>query len=102
MSSSVGSLTLQSAGGAETGLVAAAYPPSKTFLNAVTIQYAKELADTNILINSACPGFVATDLTGFRGHRTPEQGAAIAVKLATLPDDGPTGGFFDDAGVVAW
>jgi NAD(P)-dependent dehydrogenase (short-subunit alcohol dehydrogenase family) len=79
-----------------------AYSPSKSFLNAVTIQYARELHDTNVLINAACPGFVATDLNGFRGVRTPEQGAAIAIRLATLPDDGPTGGFFDDAGVVPW
>src|SRR6202022_4873801 len=102
MSSSVGSLTLQLSPGAETGPIAVAYAPSKTFLNAVTVQYAKELHDTNILINAACPGFVATDLNGFRGVRTPEQGAAIAIRLATLPDDGPTGGFFDDAGVVPW
>lgn len=81
---------------------AVAYAPSKTFLNAVTVQYAKELHDTDILINAACPGFVATDLNGFRGVRTPEQGAAIAIRLATLPDDGPTGGFFDDAGMVPW
>ena len=102
MSSSVGSLTLQSTPGAETGPIAAAYSPSKTFLNAITVQYAKELHDTNILINLACPGYVATDLNGFRGVRTPEQGAAIAIRLATLPDDGPTGGFFDDAGTVPW
>ena len=102
MSSSVGSLTLQMTPGGETGPIAAAYAPSKTFLNAVTVQYAKELHDTNILINAACPGFVATDLNGFRGVRTPEQGAAIAIRLATLPDDGPTGGFFDDEGVVPW
>ncbi len=102
MSSSVGSLTLQTTPGAETGPIAVAYSPSKTYLNAVTVQYAKELHDTNILINAACPGFVATDLNGFRGVRTPEQGAAIAIRLATLPNDGPTGGFFDDAGVVAW
>nr|WP_242422438.1 MULTISPECIES: SDR family NAD(P)-dependent oxidoreductase [Frankia] len=78
------------------------YAPSKTFLNAVTVQYAEELHDTNILINAACPGFTATGLNGFRGVRSPEQGAAIAIRLATLPDDGPTGGFFDDAGVVPW
>jgi NAD(P)-dependent dehydrogenase (short-subunit alcohol dehydrogenase family) len=102
MSSSVGSLTLQSAPGAETGPISAAYAPSKTFLNAVTVQYAKELSGTGILINAGCPGYVATDLNGFRGVRTPQQGAAIAIRLATLPDDGPTGGFFDDAGVVPW
>ncbi|GLY83478.1 SDR family oxidoreductase [Actinoallomurus iriomotensis] len=102
MSSTVGSLTRQSTPGAETGPISAAYAPSKTFLNAVTVQYAKELSDTNILINAGCPGYCATDLNGFRGVRTPEQGAAIAIRLATLPDDGPTGGFFDDAGVVPW
>ena len=102
MSSSVGSLARQTDPGVEIGPITAAYAPSKTFLNAVTIQYAKELRGTNILINAACPGYVATDLNGFRGVRTPEQGAAIAIRLATLPDDGPTGGFFEDAGVVPW
>ncbi|HTX85958.1 MAG TPA: SDR family oxidoreductase [Streptosporangiaceae bacterium] len=102
ISSGVGSLTRQTTPGAEAGPISAAYTPSKTFLNAVTIQYAKELRDTNILINAANPGFVATDLNNFRGVRTPEQGAAIAIWLATLPDDGPTGGFFEDDGVVPW
>jgi NAD(P)-dependent dehydrogenase (short-subunit alcohol dehydrogenase family) len=102
MSSSVGSLTLQSRPGEMTGPISAAYSPSKTFLNAVTLQYVRELADTNILINLGCPGYCATDLNGFRGTRTAEQGAAIAIRLATLPDDGPTGGFFDDDGVVPW
>ncbi|MFJ6352815.1 SDR family oxidoreductase [Streptomyces sp. NPDC054835] len=104
MSSTVGSLTRQSGAAAEqtTGPVSAAYTPSKTFLNAVTLQYARELSGTNILINVGCPGYVATDLNGFSGVRTPEQGAAIAIKLATLPDDGPTGRFFEDAGVVPW
>lgn len=104
MSSSVGSLTRQSgpADDLTTGPVAVAYSPSKTFLNGITVQYARELRGTNILINAACPGFVATDLNGFRGLRTPEQGAATAIRLATLPDDGPTGGFFEDAGVVPW
>jgi len=104
MSSTVGSLTRQAGNAAEVASspLSVAYAPSKTFLNAVTVQYAKELSDTNILINAACPGYCATDLNGFRGARTPEQGAAIAVRLATLPDDGPTGGFFEDAGVVPW
>ena len=104
VSSTVGSLTRQSGPGGETvvGPVAAAYSPSKTFLNAVTLQYVRELAGTGILINCACPGYVATDLNGFRGVRTPEQGAATTIRLATLPDGGPTGGFFEDAGVVPW
>ena len=102
MSSGVGSLARQTASDDATGPISAAYAPSKTFLNAVTVQYAKELHDTNILINLACPGFVATDLNGFRGVRSPEQGAAIAIRLATLPDDGPSGGYFEDAGVIPW
>ncbi|MFA1546872.1 SDR family oxidoreductase [Actinomadura chokoriensis] len=102
MSSGVGSLARQGVPGAETGPISAAYAPSKTFLNAVTVQYAKELGDTGILINAGCPGYCATDLNGFRGVRTPQQGAAIAIRLAGLPDGGPTGGFFEDAGVVPW
>ncbi|ROO87395.1 short subunit dehydrogenase [Actinocorallia herbida] len=102
MSSSVGSLALHTTPGIGLGQVPAAYSASKTFLNALTVHYVTELGDTNILINSGCPGFTATDLNGFRGVRTPRQGAAIAIHLATLPDDGPTGGFFDDAGTVPW
>jgi NAD(P)-dependent dehydrogenase (short-subunit alcohol dehydrogenase family) len=101
-SSHVGSLTLQTTPGVDLGGISAAYAPTKTYLNAVTIQYAKELTGTSILINNACPGYVATDLNGFSGTQTPEQGAAIAIRLATLPDDGPTGQLFDDNGVVPW
>ncbi len=96
LSSNMGSLKLR------TGPILAAYAPSKTMLNSITVQYARVLADTNIIINAACPGYVATDFNGYAGTRTPEQGATIAVKLATLPDDGPRGGFFDDAGEVPW
>lgn len=96
MSSDMGSMTRQ------TGPVLAAYAPSKSMLNSITAQYARRLADTNVIINACCPGYVATDFTGFNAPRTPEQGAAIAIRLATLPDHGPRGGFFDDAGVVPW
>ena len=96
MSSNMGSLALQ------TGPMLAAYAPSKSMLNSMTAQYARALADTNVIVNAACPGYVATDFTGFNSPRTPDEGAAIAVRLATLPDDGPRGGFFDDAGVVPW
>ncbi|MFD7073506.1 SDR family oxidoreductase [Nocardioides sp. NPDC059952] len=104
MSSGVGSLARQTATDdpLAVGPISGAYSPTKTYLNAVTIQYAKELRDTNILINLGCPGFVATDLNGFRGVRTPEEGARIAISLATLPDDGPTGGYFEDAGLIPW
>ena len=101
-SSHVGSLTLQTTPGVEMGEVDAGYAPTKTYLNAVTVQYARELARSNILINSACPGYVSTALNNYQGDRTPQQGAAIAIKLATLPDDGPTGQLLDDDGVVPW
>ena len=78
------------------------YSASKTTLNAFTVHLANELRATKVKVNSACPGYVATDLNGHRGVRTVEQGAAIVVRLATLDDDGPTGGFFDDAGSVPW
>jgi NAD(P)-dependent dehydrogenase (short-subunit alcohol dehydrogenase family) len=102
LSSSVASLTFQASSDAKAGPIMAAYAPSKSFLNAVTLQYARQLAGTGILINAACPGLVATDFTGFQGPRTPEQGAATAIRLATLPDGGPTGSFFDDDGVLPW
>lgn len=96
VSSNMGSLTLQ------TGPIMAAYAPSKSMLNSITVQYARRLTDTSVIVNACCPGYVATDFTGFNSSRTPEQGAAIAVRLATLPDDGPRGGFFDDEGTVPW
>jgi NAD(P)-dependent dehydrogenase (short-subunit alcohol dehydrogenase family) len=67
------------------------YPSSKTALNMITAMYAKELRDTPIKVNAANPGYCATDLNGRHGFRTPEQGAAVSVHLATLPADGPTG-----------
>ena len=102
VSSTVGSLTLQTAQAEAVGPISGAYSPTKSYLNALTIQYAKELAGTGILVNAGCPGFVATDLNGHRGTRTPEQGAAIFLELATLPDDGPSGTFRDDTGIQPW
>ncbi|MET1133749.1 MAG: SDR family oxidoreductase [Aeromicrobium sp.] len=102
VSSTVGSLGLQTAQADAVGPISAAYSPTKTYLNAITIQYAKELAGTNVLVNAGCPGYVATDLNGHRGTRTPEQGAAIFLELATLPDDGPTGTFRDETGIQPW
>jgi NAD(P)-dependent dehydrogenase (short-subunit alcohol dehydrogenase family) len=62
----------------------------------------REAGRLDVLVNNACPGLVATDFTGFFGPRTPDQGAATAIRLATLPDDGPSGAFFEDEGVVPW
>ncbi|MFF3584693.1 SDR family oxidoreductase [Streptomyces mirabilis] len=102
VSSAVASLTRQADPDIEIGPIMAAYSPSKSFLNAVTVQYTRQFTGTNILINAACPGLVATDFTGFHGPRTPEQGAATAIRLATLPDGGPTGAFFEDDGIIPW
>jgi NAD(P)-dependent dehydrogenase (short-subunit alcohol dehydrogenase family) len=86
-----------------------AYSSSKAALNAVTIQFAFELRNTPIKVNSAAPGHVMTDMSGSavppemrNARRTVAQGAAVVIRLATLPADGPTGGFFNDQGVVPW
>src|SRR5260370_3928847 len=79
-----------------------AYNPSKSAVNAITVQFANELRNTSIKVNAADPGYVATDLNQHQGYRTVEQGAATPVRLATLPDDGPTAGYFNDDGVVPW
>lgn len=78
------------------------YNASKTALNAFTVSLAKELRDTPIKVNSANPGYTATDMTGHNGLQTVSEGARAAVNLALLSEDGPNGGFFDDAGSLAW
>ncbi|GGO69025.1 SDR family oxidoreductase [Nonomuraea cavernae] len=80
----------------------AAYAPSKSALNALTVQYANELRKDGILVNAVSPGYVATDINNHSGYLTPAQGAAVVVSLATLGPDGPTGGFFSDDGPVPW
>jgi NAD(P)-dependent dehydrogenase (short-subunit alcohol dehydrogenase family) len=84
------------------GVGYAGYRLSKTALNAVTRILAAELKDTNILVNSVCPGWVRTDMGGPEAPRTPEEGVETIVWLATLPDNGPTGGFFRDKQPIAW
>ncbi len=78
------------------------YRISKTALNALTRILANELKGTNILVNSVCPGWVKTDMGGANAPRTPEQGADTIVWLATLPDNGPTSGFFRDRQPIPW
>lgn len=79
-----------------------AYNSAKAALNSLTLHYAREFENSPLKVNSATPGYVATDLNGHQGTRTVEEGARIVVRLATLDASGPTGGFFDDAGPVAW
>ena len=79
-----------------------AYCSSKTAMNALTVFFARELRETGIKVNSVSPGYVATDLNNLTGYLTPEQGAALPVKFALLPDDGPNGGFFEGEGTIPW
>jgi NAD(P)-dependent dehydrogenase (short-subunit alcohol dehydrogenase family) len=90
-------------GVAEMGGWSPGYRVSKAALNAMTRILSTELRDSGFLVNSACPGFVNTDMGGqFGAKKSVEDGAAGVVWLATLPDDGPTGGFFRDGKPVAF
>ena len=79
-----------------------AYRLSKVALNAVTRIFSAEIEDPNIKVNSCCPGWVRTDMGGASASRSVEEGASCAVWLATLPDSGPTGGFFRDNKPIDW
>jgi NAD(P)-dependent dehydrogenase (short-subunit alcohol dehydrogenase family) len=94
VSSEGGSLASMSGG-------APAYSVSKAALNALTRVLAAELRGERILVNSVCPGWVATDMGG-PGGRAVAEGAASVVWAVTLPDDGPTGGFYRDGRPVPW
>jgi NAD(P)-dependent dehydrogenase (short-subunit alcohol dehydrogenase family) len=90
-------------GVAEMGGWSPGYRISKAGLNAVTRMLSTELADAGFIVNSACPGFVKTDMGTPMGAWKPvEEGAAGIVWLATLPDDGPSGGFFRDGEPVVF
>lgn len=78
------------------------YSASKAAMNMLTVHLAYELRDTPIKVNASDPGYTATDLNGNRGHQTVAEGAAETVRLALLPADGPTGGFFATAGPDPW
>ena len=79
-----------------------AYRVSKTGLNVLTRMLTAELSDENILVNSVCPGWVRTDMGTQAARRSVEEGADTPVWLATLPDDGPRGGFFRDREPIPW
>jgi NAD(P)-dependent dehydrogenase (short-subunit alcohol dehydrogenase family) len=79
-----------------------AYRMSKAALNALTRLTAAELGPGDVKINAMCPGWVRTDMGGPNATRTVEKGAETAVWLATLPADGPSGGFFRDRKPIPW
>jgi NAD(P)-dependent dehydrogenase (short-subunit alcohol dehydrogenase family) len=102
-SSSAGSLAEQSdPSSLYYGINTLGYNASKTALNALTVQVAKQLSDSAVKINSACPGWVQTDMGTAAAPRTVAEGASIIIELATLPSDGPNGGFFNEDGMIAW
>ncbi|MGP4099903.1 SDR family oxidoreductase [Nonomuraea sp. KM90] len=83
-----------------------AYSATKTAVNMLTVKYANAFLDdpelAHVKINAVTPGYVATDLNGFQGVRSPDQGARAVVHWAMVGDDGETGGFFDENGRVPW
>jgi NAD(P)-dependent dehydrogenase (short-subunit alcohol dehydrogenase family) len=81
---------------------APAYSMSKAALNAFTRILAHTYQRSGVLVNAADPGWVRTDMGGPSAPRSPREGADTIVWLATLPDDGPTGGFFHDRQPIAW
>src|SRR6202042_3541157 len=88
--------------GAWAGRPSMAYSSSKTALNAITVHYARSLAETAVKVNGAAPGHVATDFNGFRGTHAPEEGAAVAIRLAQLGSEGPSGLVFEDETQLTW
>lgn len=86
----------------EMGTGTLAYGASKTWLNAMTRKVALEVEGSGVLVNAACPGWVRTRMGGEEAARSPEEGADTIVWLATLPEGGPTGGFFRDRERIPW
>jgi NAD(P)-dependent dehydrogenase (short-subunit alcohol dehydrogenase family) len=94
---STGLASLEDMGGGSPG-----YRVSKTALNVLTRILASELRGSGILVNAVNPGWVQTDMGGSSATRTVEEGAEALVWAATLPNNGPNGGFFRDREPVAW
>jgi NAD(P)-dependent dehydrogenase (short-subunit alcohol dehydrogenase family) len=103
MASTLGSLTeMADPNSGYSGVETPAYRLSKAALNAITALIAKKVRSENILVNSVCPGWVRTDMGGGQAPLTPEQGADTPLWLSTLPDDGPSGGFFSERKQIPW
>ena len=103
LSSILGSLTLHATPGSPIyEFKSFAYDASKTALNAFTVHLAYELRDTNIKVNSAHPGWVKTDMGGPDAPMELSEGAKTSFALATLPEGGPTGGFFHMGKPLPW
>jgi NAD(P)-dependent dehydrogenase (short-subunit alcohol dehydrogenase family) len=98
VSSSSGSLTMNSDSTNPHRAMFGTYSSSKAALNAATVAFASDLESAGIKVNAACPGFTATDLNNFEGTRTLEQAAREAVRLSLVDANGPTGTFSDENG----
>ena len=79
-----------------------AYRISKTALNSLTRVLSRDLAGTDILVNAVCPGWVRTDMGTASAVRSLEEGVAGILWAATLPEGGPTGGYFRDGKALPW
>jgi NAD(P)-dependent dehydrogenase (short-subunit alcohol dehydrogenase family) len=102
VSSTGGSITDTIDAASPYALPSSLYRLSKAALNMITAMQARDLRTDRILVNAMCPGWVRTDMGGPQAPKTPDEGADTVLWLATLPDTGPTGGFFRDRECLAW
>lgn len=102
VSSSSGSLTLNSDPANSHRAMFGTYSSSKTALNAITVAFAYDLESAGIKVNAVSPGFTKTNLNNYEGTETVEEGAREAVRVALLGPDGPTGTFSNTNGVIPW
>jgi NAD(P)-dependent dehydrogenase (short-subunit alcohol dehydrogenase family) len=103
VSSSLGSMTMAlDPSDMFYGINSLQYQSSKAALNAITVEFAKELHSNGIKVNAACPGFADTDFNGHQGTKPVTQAATVIVKLSTLSVDGPTATFQNEDGELPW
>ena len=102
VSTILSSLTLQTKDSPIAPAKEFAYNASKTALNAFTIHLANELKDTNVKVNSGHPGWVKTELGGPNAPIEVENSYKTSLRLATLDDDGPSGGLFHEEEILPW
>jgi NAD(P)-dependent dehydrogenase (short-subunit alcohol dehydrogenase family) len=102
LSSGLGSLTMATTEGTKyRDRPLLSYNVAKAAVNSLTVQFANEMRGTSVTVNAVDPGYTNTDMTLGTGNRTPDDAAAVVVRLATSAEV-PTGGFFDERGPVPW
>jgi NAD(P)-dependent dehydrogenase (short-subunit alcohol dehydrogenase family) len=100
VSSGQGSLTRNSL--EESTRLQLAYNSSKAALNAMTIQFARELKNTPVKINAVAPGYTMTDMNEGKGRKSVREASGVIVRMALLDENGPSGGYFEEAGEIPW